>query len=1222
MLQKRKWIALLLMLALVLGLCNTGVGVPEVQAQEAESGVPQIKKVSLLNTGAIYNNSKIQVEVEFEDASNISSMNVVFNTPEESFPIGFAMTSSTRSGNTFTLSADGINGKPCSMVLKSIQVHMKDETSYFWNYVSEGGHEGQLGRVNESSEYTGEYVEGCSFEVSAYPYKLVKIQSLRLRSDAEGFNASDVKAGDKFFLDITLKNDTKDVLKVNPSECEIRYDIQGETQTYKGDENEQTLSIAGGAAETLSIPISLPKYQTNVTGEYEINQISIKQANQDVTNWWYTKDEKVLEPSALENFFHSIPYDGEGNFTVTQASEAYDVEGPKLTFISMSTGSEDGTISTAGDVEFEIGYTDLTGIEKIQLELYSSDSSEPNGFYTKLEYKVPEENITPEGTLKFSAKEAGKKKWYTGTYNLSKVTMWDIAGNSSEFSSTTEPWTTSDTFTVVTPTPGKVTSIHLSTGNAERMVSDHGNVDFEIGYTEEDGIASIELEFDNNDYGYQTVTADSRTWTKESNVIKFSSKDVWKGLGEYTLDSITLYHTDGYEKRYTADDWVNEDWSSSVQNFSFTVVQDAVTVTKMELVDGEGTTCQPYAATITPENSEAVKAKVTVQNNTGKPYTITKDSYISWNVSKKSAQDTNYEHKAKIELGSGITVGEWETAELSFPIALGAGVFSGEAALNSIVISGESSGVIKTANYTWDEWDEILYGTFGDEENPESVADISYNGELDFNVTNDNPDTKAPTITSIKKSAKGEIHSDLKINFEVAYEDTDQMSEVADIRAVFKRVDMANDEYGLSAFVMDEGTVLGTSGTASLSFAGDSSTIKYVGGYELDSIEITDIYGNTRTYSDDGKEIDTTTWKSWKEACAFEAVTDKSCARISKIELAGADDLNQVKTGSSLSANITVENNSAEPYTIHPGQCRVMWQDEDGQLCAYGSEEAADITVPAGENKVLTIPVEIGSDVGEGKQILCEIYINDGELMCDSLDAEGGAGRDYYNYCNWTLVEAASLNADFTVANHVHSYTTQIVKATLSANGKIVKKCSCGAVESTTTIAYPKTIGLSAVDITYNGKTQTPAVRVTGSDGKAISTSNYTVSYASGRKKVGHYGVTITFKNHYTGKITKTFNINPKGTKISKVKGAKKKATVKWKKQTKYTKGYQVQYSTSKNFKSGVKTKTVNGSKKTSLTLKKLKSKKTYYVRIRTFQKVSGGKCYSSWSSVKKVKVK
>ena len=44
--------------------------------------------------------------------------------------------------------------------------------------------------------------------------------------------------------------------------------------------------------------------------------------------------------------------------------------------------------------------------------------------------------------------------------------------------------------------------------------------------------------------------------------------------------------------------------------------------------------------------------------------------------------------------------------------------------------------------------------------------------------------------------------------------------------------------------------------------------------------------------------------------------------------------------------------------------------------------------------------------------------------------------------------------------------------------------------------------------------------------------------------------------------------------------------------------------------------------KTTSYTIKKLKKKKTYYVRIRTYKKVSGKTYYSGWSSVKKVKIK
>ena len=98
--------------------------------------------------------------------------------------------------------------------------------------------------------------------------------------------------------------------------------------------------------------------------------------------------------------------------------------------------------------------------------------------------------------------------------------------------------------------------------------------------------------------------------------------------------------------------------------------------------------------------------------------------------------------------------------------------------------------------------------------------------------------------------------------------------------------------------------------------------------------------------------------------------------------------------------------------------------------------------------------------------------------------------------------------------------------------------------------------------------------------------------------------------------------INPKGTTLKKLTAGKKKLTVKWKKQAAQTTGYEIQYSTNKNFKSGNKTVTVKGAKKASKVIKGLKSKKKYYLRIRTYKTVNGKKYYSSWSKSKSVKVK
>ena len=105
-------------------------------------------------------------------------------------------------------------------------------------------------------------------------------------------------------------------------------------------------------------------------------------------------------------------------------------------------------------------------------------------------------------------------------------------------------------------------------------------------------------------------------------------------------------------------------------------------------------------------------------------------------------------------------------------------------------------------------------------------------------------------------------------------------------------------------------------------------------------------------------------------------------------------------------------------------------------------------------------------------------------------------------------------------------------------------------------------------------------------------------------------------------KPTTPAKVTVKKTTLKSAKNAKdKKLVVKWKKNTAGN-GYQIQYATSKKFAKGNKTKTISKNKTTSYTIKKLKKKKTYYVRIRTYKKVSGKTYYSGWSSVKKVKTK
>lgn len=231
----------------------------------------------------------------------------------------------------------------------------------------------------------------------------------------------------------------------------------------------------------------------------------------------------------------------------------------------------------------------------------------------------------------------------------------------------------------------------------------------------------------------------------------------------------------------------------------------------------------------------------------------------------------------------------------------------------------------------------------------------------------------------------------------------------------------------------------------------------------------------------------------------------------------------------------------------------------------------------------------------------------------------GYTGDTYCKICNKKLSTGKS------IAAKGHSTTTKTQKATASKDGKITSTCTrCGTTTKTVKIAKVSKIKLSKTKYTYNGKKQTPSVTVKDSKGKELKVNtDYKVKLPSDRKNVGTYEVKITFKgSKYSGSKTLSYTINPKSTKLSKVSAKKKGFEAKWKKQSTQTKGYQIQYSTDSKFKSGNKTVTVNKNSTTKKTISKLKAKKKYYVRIRTYKTVGKQKYYSDWSKSVKVTTK
>ena len=300
--------------------------------------------------------------------------------------------------------------------------------------------------------------------------------------------------------------------------------------------------------------------------------------------------------------------------------------------------------------------------------------------------------------------------------------------------------------------------------------------------------------------------------------------------------------------------------------------------------------------------------------------------------------------------------------------------------------------------------------------------------------------------------------------------------------------------------------------------------------------------------------------------------------------------------------------------TNHWHECSRCHDKKDEAAHDYGSDNVCDTcgyykTVPHTHN--LTLVAAKAATCTEGGK---EAY-----YKCE------GCGKFYEDVLG--TKEITDLASWGNIAKIAHTTKQTVTKATPTANGKIVNYCSvCKKTLSTTVIPKASSIKLKATSLTYNGKVRTPKVIVKDRTGKTlVKNTDYTVSYAKGRKYVGKYAVKITFKGKYSGTKTLYFTIKPKATSISSLKAGSKKFTVKWKKQATQTTGYQVQYSASSKF-SKAKTVTVGKNTTVSKKISKLSGKKKYYVRVRTYKtvKINGKsiRIYSGWSKVKTVTTK
>ena len=237
------------------------------------------------------------------------------------------------------------------------------------------------------------------------------------------------------------------------------------------------------------------------------------------------------------------------------------------------------------------------------------------------------------------------------------------------------------------------------------------------------------------------------------------------------------------------------------------------------------------------------------------------------------------------------------------------------------------------------------------------------------------------------------------------------------------------------------------------------------------------------------------------------------------------------------------------------------------------------------------------------------------------------------SYSDWLPVPPPQLEVNIPLKKinvpHVHTRSGWIIdkQPKVGVKGSKHIECTeCGEILETAEIPALGAADITSAKVTlagssleFTGKTQKPSPTVTLNGKKLKNGTDYTVSYKN-NKAIGKAYVIVKGKNNYTGTIKKSFNIVPQKQVIVKLSAQAKAFSVKWTLNKNVT-GYQIKYSTASNFSGG---KSVYIKKNTSAkkTLTSLKSKKTYYVKVRSYKTVNGVKYYGAWSNAKKIRTK
>lgn len=322
-------------------------------------------------------------------------------------------------------------------------------------------------------------------------------------------------------------------------------------------------------------------------------------------------------------------------------------------------------------------------------------------------------------------------------------------------------------------------------------------------------------------------------------------------------------------------------------------------------------------------------------------------------------------------------------------------------------------------------------------------------------------------------------------------------------------------------------------------------------------------------------------------------------------------------------------NLTAYAATVTSGQCgpNITWNYDKSSktLSLSGSGEteiASELQWDSFKQDVKTL------NIGYGITSLSNYLFTDFTSLTDVSVPSSVTYMDYGVFSGCTSLKSISLPSMKYIQKYEFIGCTSLTSISVPSGVEMICDSAfenCPKLESVSIPASVTFIGFrsfaednSLKDVYYSGsKSQWNKIKIDkGNDPLLNANIHFAIDEPNTTLPLNN-GSATTVKNNTTKKTVK----KTKYPTIKSIKGKKKSIVVSWT-TVSGASGYHIQFSTNKNFTKKYYNGMINSPTAYQSTLKKLKSKKKYYVRIRSFKKVKGKYVYSKWSKVKSVKTK